>query len=80
MQFAKTIVMDYYFEEVQYVKVVVYDVDSEKHIGDFSRHDLLGEMEVTLAEIISAGQTLSKSLRVPGKCPKGTCVSLCTQH
>lgn len=69
VQFAKTIAMEYYFEEVQSVKVVVYDVDSELHIGDFSRHDLLGEVEVTLADIISAGQTLTKSLKLPGKSP-----------
>lgn len=58
--------MDYYFEEVQTLKVVVYDVDSELRIEDLSRHDLLGEVEVTLADIISAGQTLSKSLTVKG--------------
>ena len=51
------------------MKVVVYDVDSEQHIADLSRHDLLGEVEVTLADIISAGQTLTKSLKIPGKCP-----------
>lgn len=70
VQFAKAILMDYYFEEVQSLKVVVYDVDSELRIEDLSRHDLLGEVEVTLADIISAGQTLSKSLTVKGMwCP-----------
>ena len=63
--------MDYYFEEVQALKVVVYDVDSELRIEDLSRHDLLGEVEVTLADIISAGQTLTKSLTVRGECPTG---------
>ena len=76
--------MDYFFEEVQCVKVVVYDVDSERHIEDLSRHDTLGEVEVTLADIISAGQTLSKSLKLKGKSPTGlvcicvpSCIRMC---
>ena len=76
--------MDYFFEEVQCVKVVVYDVDSERHIEDLSRHDTLGEVEVTLADIISAGQTLSKSLKLQGKSPTSlvcicapSCIRMC---
>lgn len=66
-KFAKTIVMDYYFEEVQMLKFVVYDVDSERHIDDLSRHDLIGEAEFTLADVISAGQVLAKALHKHGK-------------
>ena len=66
LQFAKTIVMDYYFEEVQMLKFVVYDVDSERHIDDLSRHDLIGEAEFTLADVISAGQVLAKALHKHG--------------
>ena len=58
--------MDYFFEEVQLLKFVVYDVDSERHIEDLSRHDLLGEAEFTLADVISAGQVLTKNLTKNG--------------
>ena len=58
--------MDYFFEEVQQLKITVYDVDSVTHIDDFSRHDLIGEAEFTLADVISAGQELVKTLRQKG--------------
>ena len=68
VQFAKTFTLEYYFEEVQRLKVEVYDVDSVRFISDLKRHDFIGEVELTLAEIVSAGQQLTRSLRSKGKC------------
>ncbi len=37
LQFSKTFLLDYCFEEVQYFKFIVYDVDDRKHIDDVRR-------------------------------------------
>lgn len=47
--FAKTLVADYYFEEVQKLKFVVYDIDNETQtLGD---DDFLGEVECTMGHV-----------------------------
>ena len=58
--------MDYFFEEIQKVKFVVYDVDDRKHVEDTQRHDRIGEMECTLADIVTAGQQYQRTLREKG--------------
>ena len=65
-QFAKTFLVDYFFEEIQKMKFVVYDVDDKKHIEDTRKHDLIGEMECTLADIVTAGQQYLRTLREKG--------------
>ena len=48
------------------MKFTVYDVDDRRHVEDVSRHDLIGEMECTLAEIVTAGKEYKRNLREKG--------------
>ena len=66
LQFSKTFLLDYCFEEVQHFKFIVYDVDDRKHIDDVRRHDLIGETECTLADIVTAGKQYTRNLRNKG--------------
>jgi len=47
--FAKSVTVDYYFEEVQKLKLQVYDVDSPSQA--LQAHDFLGEVECTLGHV-----------------------------
>lgn len=50
--FCKPIKMDYFFEEVQKIKFVVYDIDNDtKTLSD---DDFLGFLECTLGEVVSS--------------------------
>ena len=66
LQFSKTFLLEYRFEETQALKFVVLDIDDKKHVDDASRHDLIGEVECTLADIVTAGQQYKRSLREKG--------------
>lgn len=48
------------------MKFVVYDVDDHRQVEATQRHDLIGQMECTLAEIVTAGQQYQRTLRVGG--------------
>merc|ERR1719210_220181 len=48
----KKFVIDYKFEERQMLKFSVYDLDSSS--AQLSHHDFLGEVETSLAEIVSS--------------------------
>jgi len=67
MQFQTTIVVDYYFQQIQQFKVDVYDADDKKHIDDLSKQDYIGSAKFTLAEVVTAGQMLLKPLKNKGK-------------
>ena len=54
--------MDYHFEEVQNLRVSVYDVDDKKHLDDLSRHDFIGEAKFTLGEVVAAGRVFTRQL------------------
>ena len=54
--------VDYHFEEVQHFKVVVYDVDDKAKIDDLEKHDFLGEADLKLANVLTAGKALTKPL------------------
>ena len=54
--------MDYHFEEVQNLRVAVYDVDDKKHLDDLLRHDFIGEAKFTLAEVVAAGKVFTRQL------------------
>jgi len=58
--------MNYHFEEVQNLKFVVYDVDDRKQVDDVSRHDFIGEIQCSLADIITAGHQYRGRLRNKG--------------
>ena len=59
--------VDYRFEEVQNLKVAVYDVDDKRHIDDLTRHDFIGEAKFTLGEVVSAGRVFTRRLTSVGK-------------
>ena len=58
--------MEYKFEEVQNLQFAVYDVDDKHHVDNIDKQQLLGTMECTLAEVMAAGEHLTKSLRLQG--------------
>ena len=66
LQFSTTFNMEYRFEEVQNLQFVVYDVDDKHHVDDIDKQQLLGAMECTLAEIMAAGEHLTKPLGLKG--------------
>lgn len=59
--------MEYRFEEIQELRFVVLDVDDKKHVDDVIRHDLIGMVECTLADIVTAGQQYKRTIRDKGK-------------
>ncbi|KAJ3004088.1 Copine-5 [Thoreauomyces humboldtii] len=62
--FAKPILIDYLFEEVQPLRFVVIDVDDPSRV--VANQDLLGTYECTLADIVSSsGQSVQKPLVHP---------------
>ena len=67
LQFAKTFIVDYHFEEVQQFKVSIYDLDDKRHLDDLTKHDFLGEAVFTLADVVTAGRSLTKKLSSASK-------------
>ncbi|GAB1603194.1 copine-3-like isoform X2 [Argonauta hians] len=61
--FGTSIQMKYYFEEVQKIKVAVYDIDNATHSLDDD--DFLGQMECTLGQIVSSSP-LTRHLLING--------------
>ncbi|XP_046563464.1 copine-3-like isoform X1 [Haliotis rubra] len=49
--FVQPVKVDYYFEQVQKVKVAVYDVDNKSHT--LEDDDFLGQIECTLGQLVS---------------------------
>ena len=49
--------VDYRFEEVQNFKIVIYDVDDKANINDLEKHDFLGEADLKLADVLTAGKS-----------------------
>lgn len=47
--FSKSIIVDYFFEELQKLKFLVYDIDSAS--GSLKNADFLGEMQCTLGQV-----------------------------
>ena len=56
-EFATTFEVDYYFEEVQHVKLQVYDLDNKS--ADLSDDDYLGGIECTLGQVRVRQRALS---------------------
>uniref|UniRef100_A0A1I7ZW41 Copine-3 n=1 Tax=Steinernema glaseri TaxID=37863 RepID=A0A1I7ZW41_9BILA len=66
-EWAKTFLVDYFFEEVQKVRFEVYDVDSKSR--NLKDHDFIGQVETSLGEIVgSPGSTKWLTLQGTGKC------------
>ncbi|KAM7370135.1 hypothetical protein PAMP_011415 [Pampus punctatissimus] len=76
--FSKTFVIDYYFEMVQKLKFVVYDIDSDS--CNLEGADFLGELECTLGQVVSSGK-LTRPLLMKDKRPagKGT-ITICAEE
>ncbi|XP_064607503.1 copine-8-like [Liolophura sinensis] len=62
--FVKKFMVHYFFEESQKLLFKIYDVDSKS--ANLDKHDFLGHMECTLAEIVTSNR-LSKRLIGPKK-------------
>ena len=41
-------------------------MDDKQRVEDISRHDLVGELECTLADLVTAGQKYTRTLRLKG--------------
>ena len=62
-KWVKSFDVPYHFERREYYKVVVYDIDDRNNLENFSGHDLVGELEFALHEVVTArDQTLIKDL------------------
>eukprot|EP00027_Filamoeba_sp_ATCC50430_P000378 CAMPEP_0168556542 /NCGR_PEP_ID=MMETSP0413-20121227/8939_1 /TAXON_ID=136452 /ORGANISM="Filamoeba nolandi, Strain NC-AS-23-1" /LENGTH=553 /DNA_ID=CAMNT_0008587497 /DNA_START=38 /DNA_END=1699 /DNA_ORIENTATION=+ len=69
-KFAQSVVVDYYFEEVQNMKFVVVDVD--KPGRGWQEQDYIGALEITLGGIVgSRGSQVTKELLDKHKKPAG---------
>lgn len=45
----------------------MYDVDDKHHVDDTRRHDFIGTVECSLADIVAAGQQYKRTLRMGGE-------------
>lgn len=62
-EFVKPIVLEYMFEEVQNIRLDVYDADSND-LKNLANHDYIGYFEFLVGDLVSAkGQKLSGQLR-----------------
>ena len=48
-QFSTPVIVDYFFEELQKLKFMIYDIDSAS--GSLKNADFLGEMQCTLGQV-----------------------------
>ena len=48
-QFSTPVIVDYFFEELQKLKFMIYDIDSAS--GSLKNADFLGEMHCTLGQV-----------------------------
>ena len=46
---------------------MVVDVDDKARVDDIARHDMIGELECALADLVTAGQQYERSLRLKGE-------------
>ena len=72
-EFKKAIMVDYFFEVFQELRVTVYDCDDAGE-SDLSRHDLIGSTTIVLGELLTApGQSLSGPIVGSRGQPRGVC-------
>ena len=53
-KWVKSFQVQYYFEKREYYKAVVYDVEDFNKPNNFESHDLVGEIEFSLHEVVTA--------------------------
>ena len=51
--------VNYQFEEVQHFKVAIHDYNTTFNMDDLENHELYGEAEFKLADVITAGKVLT---------------------
>ena len=62
-KWVKNFEVPYHFEKREHYKVVVYDIDDFNNLGNFAGHDLAGQLEFAIHEVVTApNQTLEKFL------------------
>jgi len=67
--FVQRFLVDFHFEEQQYLLFKVWDVDNKE--ADLTKSDFIGEALFTLGEVVSSpGQSCSKVLKAEGKTDK----------
>ncbi|XP_030612091.1 copine-3-like isoform X2 [Archocentrus centrarchus] len=77
-KFAKSLVLDYYFEMVQKLRFEVHDIDSEN--CSLQESDFLGQLECTLGQIVSS-RRLTKPLVKKDKTPAGRgTITICAEE
>ena len=69
--------MEYRFEEIQEMRFVVYDVDDKRQVDKVKKHDLIGQVECSLADAVTAGQKYTRTLRIPGSCEFENHIQVC---
>ena len=70
------------------MKFSVYNSDDHKRVDDVSKHDVIGEIECCLADIVTVRQQYTRNLRLKGGCVKvgvsrwvcSGCLSILHQH
>ncbi|KAK7878021.1 hypothetical protein WMY93_031334 [Mugilogobius chulae] len=77
-KFAKKFVLDYYFEMVQKLKFCVYDIDNDSY--DLGEHDFLGEVELTLGQIVSSKQITRPLLLQDGRPAGHGTITICAEE
>lgn len=50
----KNFEVPYHFEKREYYKAVIYDIDDFNNLNNFSGHDLAGEIEFAIHEVVTA--------------------------
>ncbi|XP_060081518.1 copine-3-like isoform X2 [Ylistrum balloti] len=73
-KFTKTFVIDYYFEEVQKVKVQVYDIDNKS--PQLTDDDFLGEIQCNLGTIVSRNPLVEPLLKKNGHPMGGSMITI----
>ena len=64
---------DYHFEQQEFFKIEVYDIDSEDNINDLAAQDFLGSLQFQLHEVVTCiDQTMTKNLVNPKSNVKAT--------
>lgn len=53
-KWVKNFEVPYHFEKREYYKAVVYDIDDFKNLGNYEGHDLAGELEFAIHEVVTA--------------------------
>ena len=59
--------MEYRFEELQRLRFAVYDVDDRSRVNDERRQEMIGELYCSLADIVTAGEQYTRTLRYKGR-------------